>query len=137
MSHNVHLEALNWSFNCNINRVPVNLEQYLEKLNTSPETITFNDTMSVIAEQYDYTPTTFTNGDAINPAGTNEGSCKLFAFAKLNALSEAQTLQAFGDYYRVDVLQNPDGSDHANIRNFMKTGWGGVKFEGTALVESC
>lgn len=113
------------------------LEQYLKKLNKSPETVTFNDTMSAIAEQYDYTPTTFTNGDATNSAGTNEGSCKLFAFAKLNALTEAQTLHAFGDYYRVDVLQNPAGTDHANIRNFMITGWSGVKFEGIALKEIC
>lgn len=93
--------------------------------------------MAVIADCYDYTPTTFTNGDAKNVAGTNEGSCKLFAFAQLNSLTEAQTLHAFGDYYRVDVLKNPEGSDHANIRNFIKTGWQGINFEGTALKESC
>ena len=30
--------------------------------------------------------------------------------------------------------KNPDGSDHGNIRNFMKSGWKGVSFpDGLAL----
>lgn len=113
------------------------LEQFLSQLSTNPRSITFQDTMAVIAARYDYTPTSFTNDFAENIAGTNEGSCKLFAFAKLNNLNEEQTLHCFGDYYRIDVLNNPDGSDHANIRNFMKTGWQGIEFKGTALKESC
>ena len=41
--------------------------------------------------------------------------------------------QLWGQYYR-DVLKNPDGDDHQNIRNFMKYGWEGVPFEnGIAL----
>ena len=33
-----------------------------------------------------------------------------------------------------DVLNNPDGSDHANIRNFMEGGWRAVSFpDGLAL----
>ena len=40
----------------------------------------------------------------------------------------------FGDYYRKDVLEHPDGTDHANIRAFMEVGWDGVKFpDGFAL----
>jgi hypothetical protein len=31
-------------------------------------------------------------------------------------------------------LKNPAGTDHQNIRNFMKTGWNGIQFEGEALV---
>lgn len=112
------------------------LAQYLQQLSSAPEAITFQDTMAVISANYDYTPTAFTNGDAHNPAGTNEGSCKLFAFAKLNTLTAEQTLHAFGDYYRKDVLQHPEGNDHANIRNFMNTGWQGIEFEGAALKES-
>ena len=46
-----------------------------------------------------------------------------------------QTLYLFGDYYRKDVLENPEGTDHQNIRNFITSGWGGIKFEGTALIE--
>jgi len=97
--------------------------------------IEFTDVMEVIAAQYDYSPTAFTNGSLVNEAGTNEGSCKIFYFAKLNALSEQTTLALFGQYYRVDVLQNPDGTDHANIRNFIKSGWQGVTFDAVALVK--
>ncbi|GAK84871.1 type III effector HopPmaJ [Vibrio ponticus] len=39
----------------------------------------------------------------------------------------------FGDFYRKDVLGNPDGDDHQNIRNFIAHGWNGIKFEGQAL----
>lgn len=99
--------------------------------------IVFAELMQLIADQYDYSPTLFTNGieaDCVtNEAGTNEGSCKLFAFAKLNQLNKTQTLLCFGEYYRVDVLLNPEGSDHANIRTFMKYGWDGIKFSGNAL----
>jgi len=49
-------------------------------------------------------------------------------------LDAQQTLACFGDYYRVDVLQNPEGVDHQNIRNFMTYGWDGVAFKGEALV---
>ena len=38
------------------------------------------------------------------------------------------------DYYRKDVLEDPDGDSHANIRAFMKGGWESVKFpKGLAL----
>jgi HopJ type III effector protein len=51
----------------------------------------------------------------------------------LHRLSEPQTLQMFGDYYRKDVLSSPAGSDHANIRQFMQYGWDGIEFAGQAL----
>jgi hypothetical protein len=51
----------------------------------------------------------------------------------LNNLNQEQTLACFGDYYREDVLKNPEGNDHGNIRNFMNTGWNGIKFEDQAL----
>jgi hypothetical protein len=89
--------------------------------------------MALIDELYDFTPTAFSNGATRNEADQNNGSCKLFSFAKLHGLSQQQTLTCFGDYYRKDVLGNPDGSDHANIRNFMKSGWEGISFEGEAL----
>jgi len=109
------------------------LNSFLEKLQTSPETIEFQDTMAVIEATYTYTPTAFTNGSLVNQAGENEGSCKLFAFAKLNGLDEDKTLACFGAYYREDVLQNPDSDNHQNIRNFMKTGWAGFTFENNVL----
>jgi hypothetical protein len=30
-------------------------------------------------------------------------------------------------------LANPAGTDHGNIRNFILTGWSGVKFDSLAL----
>ncbi|HAB55541.1 MAG TPA: type III effector, partial [Cellvibrionales bacterium] len=34
-----------------------------------------------------------------------------------------------GKYYRDDVLGNPSGDDHANIRNFILDGWLGIQFD--------
>lgn len=109
------------------------LEDFLNTLSKTPDRIDFNDTMSVIDSCYAFTPCAFTNGQQHNTAGQNSGSCKLFAFARLHNLDPQQTLNCFGQYYRQDVLQNPDGLDHQNIRNFMQTGWEGIVFEQTPL----
>lgn len=110
------------------------LSTFIEQLNTAPESVKFEQTMAVIDSNYEFTPTAFTNGEANNEANQNNGSCKIFAFGQVNELSELATLACFGDFYRIDVLQNPAGDDHANIRNFIKSGWQGVKFESEALV---
>jgi len=109
------------------------LNEFLKKLDETPDSVCFHDTMEAIDAHYDFTPTAFSNGATRNEAGQNNGSCKLFSFAMLNGLSPQQTLACFGDYYRKDVLGNPDGTDHANIRNFIRTGWEGISFEGKAL----
>lgn len=106
---------------------------FLEKLKRTPNTITFSETISVIEENYDFIPTAFENGTQHNAVGENSGSCKLFAFAQLQNLSQAETLACFGAYYFEEVLGNPEGTNHQNIRNFMKTGWSGIQFEGPAL----
>ena len=95
--------------------------------------VDFAQTITVISENYQYEPTAFRNGNTENAAGQNEGSCKIFAFAKLQQLTESETLQLFGDYYRVDVLKHSDGTDHQNIRQFIKHGWAGIVFENDAL----
>ena len=105
----------------------------LQQLVQNTENIMFNDVISFIDERYDFTPTKFTNGNTVNEADKNNGSCKVFSFAKLNDLSKDETLTLFGDFYRNDVLKNPTGSDHQNIRNFMQFGWDGISFEGEAL----
>lgn len=105
----------------------------LEKLEKSPEKIIFKDVIAYIDENYDFTPTKFTNGNTINEANQNNGSCKVFSFAQLKNLSKEQTLWLFGEFYREDVIKNPDGTDHQNIRNFIEFGWGGISFEGEAL----
>ncbi len=78
----------------------------LEQLDKSPETIAFNDVITYIDGNYDFTPTEFKNGN---------------------------TLNLFGAFYREDVLKNPEGTDHQNIRNFIEFGWDGIAFEGEAL----
>jgi len=89
----------------------MNLDTYLSKLNTASDTVTFNETMAVIDAMYDFTPTPFKNGSLNNEAGKNNGSCKIFSFAHLHQLSQQQTLNCFGYYYRKDVFGNPDGTD--------------------------
>jgi hypothetical protein len=109
------------------------LEQFFTALNNAPASIQFNDTIAVIDANYQFTPTAFKNGTLVNEAGQNSGSCKLFSFAQLHGLSQAQTLSCFGDYYRVDVLQHPEANDHQNIRNFIQFGWAGIQFDSAAL----
>jgi hypothetical protein len=109
------------------------IETFLEKLKQTPESITFPETIAVIEENYNFTPTAFQNGNTHNAAGTNSGSCKLFAFAQLQKLSQDETLACFGAFYRDEVLGDPEGTNHQNIRNFMVHGWNGIQFEGEAL----
>lgn len=109
------------------------LEQFFLQLSTEPDTIDFQQTIALIDTLYDFTPTAFSNGEIHNAVGENNGSCKIFAFAAMHQLSAPQTLQLFGDYYRVEVLAEIKGNNHLNIRNFMRTGWDGIEFEGEPL----
>ena len=113
------------------------LDQLVKQVNTNPEKIEFQEVIAIIEEYYYYTPTQFYNGVdndcIINNAGENEGSCKIFSFAHDQQLNKTQTLHCFGRYYRNDVLNHPENTDHSNIRNFIKYGWKGITFEGSAL----
>ena len=112
------------------------VEDFLKKIAKKAQDVAFADTMSVVEANYVFTPTAFKNGTTNNEVGQNSGSCKLFAFAKMNKLTKQQTLYCFGEYYRNDVLKNPEGTDHQNIRNFIKYAWEGVIFEAEALVSN-
>ena len=113
------------------------LKDLKAQLQHQPEAIEFTDIIELIHELYDYTATRFSNGEGnnalINEPGSNEGSCKIFSFAKLQELSTKETLLCFGTFYREDVLKKPEGSDHANIRSFMQYGWDGITFDQAAL----
>lgn len=109
------------------------IKQLLTQLQNAADTVEFDAVMAIITEHYHYQQTDFTNGKLLNKAGSNEGSCKIFAFAKVHQLTEQATLQCFGRYYREDVLNNPSGDDHGNIRTFIKNGWAGISFSGKAL----
>ena len=111
------------------------ISQLLEQLKTSPDTVEFQHVMEVIEQNYQFNAVEFSNGDLVNEQGTNLGSCKIFAFAQIQQLTEQQTLSCFGDYYRIDVLEHPEASVHGNIRNFIKTGWAGIQFSAPALSE--
>ncbi len=96
----------------------------------------FQDTLAIIEQVYHFQPTAFENGlgenIVSNDADHNQGSCKVFSFARLHGLNEQQTLNLFGEHYR-QVLATPEAADHVNIRSFMRHGWAGIKFHGQAL----
>ncbi|WP_159022191.1 HopJ type III effector protein [Formosa sp. L2A11] len=109
------------------------LDIFKEKVQNIPKSVVFSDTMDVIDTYYEFSKTAFTNGDLHNNAGENSGSCKLFAFAKLQGFTKEETLACFGQFYYIDVLGDPEGNGHQNIRNFIKTGFEGLEFEGEPL----
>lgn len=113
----------------------MDIQSFLDKL-ANNEAVQFADTMAVIERHFQYSPTAFANGlgdeRIFNDAGANEGSCKIFAFAQHLGLDENQTLALFGEHYH-HVLDHPEGSDHQNIRQFMRHGWKGIEFFGQPL----
>ena len=115
----------------------MSVAKFVQEIRQNADSVSFDEVIAVIKENYQYTPTRFSNGvgvtRVINDAGQNEGSCRIFSFAHLNNLNEAETLSCFGKFYREDVLGNPSGNDHTNIRNFMRDGWAGIVFDGEAL----
>ncbi|AUC22172.1 type III effector [Polaribacter sejongensis] len=108
------------------------IQEFKTKLKANPTSILFADTMQVIEDNYNFTPTSFTNGDIKNKAGENSGSCKLFAFAKIQKMTKEEALFCFGEHYK-NVLEDENGDSHQNIRNFMKSGFEGLSFEKEAL----
>ena len=109
------------------------ISELIERLNSIGNSVEFDEVMQVISTNYHYQPSSFINGKVVNQAGSNEGSCKIFAFAKLHNLSEQATLNCFGLFYRDDVLKHPKGNDHGNIRSFIKNGWAGITFDQVVL----
>lgn len=113
------------------------IESLLQQLREAPGSVEFDDVLALISRYYNYVPTAFRIGSGrdvvLNPAGTNEGSCRIFAFARLHDLDREQTLACFGRYYREDVLAHPDATDHANIRAFLRHGPAAVAFDGVPL----
>ena len=92
----------------------------------------FSEIIRYIDENYTHNPTAFKNGELLNEAHENQGSARVFYFARLHTLSELDTLRLFSEHYQ-SVLDDVSGDSHQNIRNFMKYGWQGIKFNGTAL----
>lgn len=113
----------------------MDLLEFKQKLSDHRSTITFENTISIIEQVYTFTPSSFVNGNITNDKNQNNGSCKIFAFAKDQQFSKEETLACFGEFYTKDVLGNPAGNDHQNIRNFMRYGWEGIKFDSSPLLK--
>lgn len=96
-------------------------------------TVIFSELIEYIDQNYTFEPVDFKNGELINQAGQNNGSNKVFQFALSEKLTKHETLACFGDFYKIEVLQNPEAENHQNIRNFMKYGFEGIEFKKTTL----
>jgi len=92
----------------------------------------FDDTLALIDQHFEFQPTGFNNGPLRNEAGENAGSCRVFALGQYCNLNEADTLQLFAQHYQ-QVLGDPAGDSHGNIRQFISTGWSGIRFDGQPL----
>jgi hypothetical protein len=104
-----------------------------ERLNT----MMFQDVMSVLRRHYEFVPVAFTTGagtakETRNRAGSNAASCLLLAAARRLGFSMPETLALYREHYR-DVLADPEGNAHGNIRALMVNGWDGVVFGGDPL----
>ncbi|WP_438972222.1 HopJ type III effector protein [Polaribacter sp.] len=108
------------------------IQSFKNKLKTSSNTILFKETIQVIDHHYVFTPTSFKNGIIKNNANENSGSCKLFAFAKLQGFTKEETLFCFGEHYK-SVLTDKNGTSHQNIRNFIEFGFNGITFKTNPL----
>lgn len=108
------------------------LVELLNHLRQPKPILEFAEVIACIKQHYHYQPTAFQNGPVENLAGENEGSCIIFAFAKRHRLSNEQALLCFGEHYQ-EVLKDPEGKGHKNIRQFMRTGLAGIHFERQAL----
>jgi hypothetical protein len=113
--------------------IPDECEVFNANLEMDGSDVTFEDVMAMIDQYYEDQLIEFKNGDIVNRQGENEGSAKVLSYAALSNMDKETTLKLWGQYYR-EVLADPEGTSHANIRNFMKYGWDGVPFEnGIAL----
>ena len=108
------------------------ITRFFEKLRTAPESILFSEVIALIDAHYDHTPTEFVNGAIMNQASKNQGSAKVFSFAQLHDLNEAETLNCFAEHFRA-VKADPAGTAHQNIRQFMANGWAGIQLSGVCL----
>ena len=108
------------------------IDELIKALKSNPADFCFADVMAAIDAAFVSQPCAFDNGEQKNGADENQGSCKVFAFARHAGLDEGDTLRLFAEHYQ-SVLDDPDGSAHGNIRAFMRSGWAGVTLHGNPL----
>ena len=105
--------------------VPSECEVFNANVEMDADDLKFEEVMDMIDTHFESGLIEFKNGDVVNKPGENEGSAKLLSYAALADFDKETTLKLWGQYYR-EVLADPDGDSHQNIRNFMKTGWDGT-----------
>jgi len=108
--------------------IPEACELFNANLEMGGDDITFEEVTELLDEHYESALCEFQNGGLTNKPGENQGSANVLSYAALANLDDESTLKLWGQYYR-DVKNTPSGTDHQNIRNFIKTGWNGVTFE--------
>ena len=106
------------------------IQDLLNKIDSKE--VVFTDVIAFIEDNYNYSPSAFSNGKQLNAETENQGSAKVLYFAQLNNLSKEDTLKLFVEHYQA-VLETPEETNHQNIRQFMINGWDGVKFENQVL----
>jgi hypothetical protein len=105
--------------------IPSECEVFNANVEMDADSLKFEEVVELIDTHYESGLIEFKNGDIVNKPGENEGSAKLLSYAALSDFDKDTTLKLWGQYYR-EVLADPDGDSHQNIRNFMKTGWDGT-----------
>ncbi len=121
---------LAYTFDMSLNHGKIMVQELLNQLQHGEAK--FADVLAHIEARFEHTATAFKNGQQHNAATENQGSAKVFSFAKIEGLDQAQTLSLFAEHYAA-VVATPEGTDHQNIRQFMQHGWDGVSFEHQAL----
>lgn len=81
----------------------------------------FGNTIQAIDSILETEPVDFVNGEVPNTSGENLWSLKVLAFGKMMWFHTQEVLSMFWEYYR-EVIDNPDGNSHQNIRALQKTG---------------
>ena len=95
--------------------------------------VSFKETIDFLDAHYYYFEVPFRNGPLSSKPNENVGTAKILSFGLMTRMTEEQTLSMFGEIYR-DL--SPSGTDHANIRQFLKTGFSGVSFESGLAISS-
>lgn len=88
--------------------------------------------IAAIESTYLISPQGFKVGDVFNEPGDNMGSLAILGFARLHNLPLEKVLPIFGEAYD-EVMANPEGDDHKNIRALIKFGVESVVFDGQGI----
>jgi hypothetical protein len=94
-------------YRLNFNKLRYDSKLFFRKIKTNSAKHHIQETIAVIEENYTFLQQHL-KMEYCTMQGENSGSCKLFAFAEMQNLSEAATLSCFGAYYQEDVLGDPE-----------------------------